>query len=163
MTNHTDPTTELRARLDQERNDHFTNDDGEEARVCAVDGYPSNMTCTCSHNHNRHSGTDTIRCMSYVGLPDCDCTQFTPDAASVTSLWLRHGELLRALDVDAVLALVPDVRVSMYVRDWPADEQAIWDSYDNAPTSRDAALEACAEYRRQKVTTAVLTAVVRSS
>lgn len=151
--------TELRAYLADLREHYLATDDGEPAVICSVDGYPSTMTCTCAHGHNRHCGTDVVRCMSYVGMPDCDCTGFRPDPASVTSLWLAHTAMLRALDVDAILALVPAPRASTYVRDWPADEQAVWDSYDKAPAGREAAMTACDDYRRLKVASAVLRAV----
>lgn len=158
---HTPPgTAALLERLAALHEENLTNDDGEPAVVCNIDGYPSPMTCTCTHGHNRHSGTDVVHCMSYVGQADCPCTAFVPDTASVSALWLAHTELLGRLDLDKIAALMPEVRASTYVRDWPADEQALWDTFPKDPKSRNDAIAACDAYRRRKTAVTILAAIV---
>jgi hypothetical protein len=153
----TSSTDELTEQLDALRERFLLDGDGEDAVVCRVDGYPSPLTCTCGHGHTRHSGTDEIRCMSYVGQPDCDCNRFVPDAASVSSMWLAFSTLLAGLDVEKLTLLVPDVRASLYVRDWPADEQAVWDMHLD---DHDAAMVAVDAYRRRKTARTILESLV---
>jgi hypothetical protein len=148
MTDTTDPADQLAVQLAALRERHLYDGDDEPAVICNVDGYPSTLTCLCTHGHTRHLGTDEIRCMSYVGQPDCDCTRFVPDAASVSTLWLAYTTILRALDIDQLVQLVPTVHASQHVRDWPVDEQAVWDAHDG---DHEAALRAVDIYRRRKV------------
>jgi hypothetical protein len=51
----------------------------ETVERCVVDGYRMDQTCTCGHGHDRHSGGTAVRCMSYVGQPDCECAAFKPE------------------------------------------------------------------------------------
>jgi hypothetical protein len=153
----TDELPELLAAL---RERYLKDENDEDAVVCRVDGYPSPLTCVCGHGHTRHTGTDEIRCMSYVGNPDCGCLRFSPDPASVSAMWLAFSQILTEFDVEKITHLVPDVRASLYVRDWPADEQAEWDAHLD---DHDAALVAVDVYRRRKAATAILRALVGKS
>lgn len=157
MSDTSTTTDELTEQLDALRERYLKDADDQAGVVCNVDGYPSPLTCGCGHGHNRHLGTDEIRCMSYVGQPDCDCNRFMPDAASVSAMWIAFSELLAGLDVDKITQLVPDVRASLYVRDWPADEQAVWDAHLD---DHDAAMVAVDAYRRRKAATAILRSLV---
>jgi len=153
-------TDELTERLEALREQFLLDGDDEAGVVCRVDGYPSPLTCVCTHGHTRHSGTDEVRCMSYVGQPDCDCSHFTPDAASVSTMWMAFSAILAGLDVEKLTLLIPDVRASQYVRDWPADEQAVWDEHLD---DHDAALVAVDTYRRRKAATTILASLVGAS
>jgi hypothetical protein len=72
-------------------------------------------------------------------------------------MWLAFSTILVGLDVDKLVQLVPDVRASLYVRDWPADEQAVWDSNLD---DHDAALVAVDAYRRRKAARAIIASLV---
>lgn len=158
MSQYANSNHDLQEHLSGLRERFLTNPDGEDAVICAVDGYPSTMVCTCTHGHDRHVGTDEIRCSAYTGQPDCDCTTFTPDAASVSALWLAHCDLITRLDLGRIASLIPQIKTeSSYVRDWPEDEQAVWDC---VMPDRNAAIYATHLYRRQKVALAILRSIV---
>jgi hypothetical protein len=99
----------LAARVEELRAHVLTTDDGEEARVCHVDGYPSTMACTCGCAHNRHVGgtPENIQCMGYVGLPHCTCTRFVPAPADVAQLWQMYRAMVLRLDVAQLAAYAP--------------------------------------------------------
>lgn len=135
----------------------LTNGDGELGRICIMDQYPTPLTCTCGHGHNRHSGKpDETRCMSYVNEPDCSCTEFVPASPDVAALWNAYSRLIKAVDIDTILALIPPPQQTLYVREWPKDEQALWD----ARRDRESGLAAVDELRRRKVALAIVTALV---
>jgi hypothetical protein len=154
-------TTDTPERLQLLRRHFLTDGDDAPAKVCLIDGYPTYLSCTCGHAHTRHTETGRTACMSLSGQPDCPCTRFVPSPESCTATWEALVELVDRLDVDRLTDLVPDLRLtSSYVRDWPADEQALWDSFDKDQASRTAAMEACDAYRRRKVAQAVVNALV---
>lgn len=150
---------EMKDHLASMREHALTNGDGELGRVCAMDGYPTPMRCTCDHGHNRHSGKpDETRCLSYVGQPECNCTEFVPMSDDVAALWEAYARLLRAIDIQKIVDRVPIPRASLYVRDWPLDEQELWDS--RRGTDPDEALFAVDLLRRQKAALSIVTALV---
>lgn len=138
-----------------ELREHVQSDDaGELASVCSADGYPTTMTCVCGHGHTRHVGQPgSVRCMSYVGHPDCGCLGFVPMPRDVAALWREHLHLVRALDVSDLIALLPDPAGSSHVEDWPADEQAVW----RVRSDRQQAMAAIMLLRRQKTALRLLT------
>jgi len=152
----------MQDRLASLRETYLADGAGELGCVCLFDHYPTPLTCTCGHGHNRHAGKPgNTSCMSYIDWPDCACTEFVPDAASVTNLWKAHWRLLRAVDFDAILALIPVAKVSEYVRDWPQDEQDLYRSPDWMSFTERA--EAMDIYRRRKAALALVTALVGAS
>lgn len=99
-------TDDLRAELEAILARFHEDADGAEEVICVFDHYPTSLDCTCHHGHTRHSGKPgEVRCASYWGQPDCDCTAFVPAPASVLRLAVSHRSLLEALL--AVEALLP--------------------------------------------------------
>jgi hypothetical protein len=99
----------LAAHVEELRAHVLTTDEGEQGRVCHVDGYPSTMNCTCGCAHSRHEGgtAENTQCMGYVGLSHCTCTRFVPAASDVAELWQAYCALLRQLDVDTIAGYMP--------------------------------------------------------
>ena len=155
----------LNERLKELREHTIIADDGEPGlAACTVDGYPTTLTCICGHGHNRHNGRLQVRCMSYTGQPDCGCSEFVPDAASTSALWTAHDALLRAVDFDAILALVPQPDVNGRVHEWPEDERELWYAPSGGPyRSFTGRRDALALLRRQKIALAIVTALVGAS
>jgi len=104
------PDIETLARVVEGLRAHvMLTDERDLGRICHLDGYPSTMNCTCGCAHNRHVGStpEDVRCMSYVGQPDCGCTWFVPAPSDVAKLWQAHVAMLKRLDVEHIASMVP--------------------------------------------------------